>query len=388
MRKPFLLCLVFSLLFAARGSAQVPTFIAVLNGANEAPAPNDPRGTGFAVVSLDPATGTVTFTLLGVNIATPTASHIHRGPAGVAAPVVIPFNIPFVNGVSSGTVTGVSTSLINDLIANPAGFYVNIHNADFPGGAIRGQLTAAPGTFTNPVLYEAVVGKVTGAKNENFVSDQRLVNRSGATAMIAVDFFASNSGGLSAPTATQTVSVPAGSQVVLNDILGGTFSTSGIGALRITADRDVVAVSRLSNDKRGVNQGTVGMFVPAVRVGDACRSGTLPLLSHASTLDIQNGVGFRASVGYFNPNPASVTATFTVRRNDSSTLGTKTVTVRGFSHAQFSIFDLIDTVASSDRAQDDFFLSYTVTGAPLLVYAVVIDNRTGDPYFQAGVCAP
>ena len=27
------------------------------------------------------------------------------------------------------------------ILANPAGYYVNIHNADFPDGAVRGQLS-------------------------------------------------------------------------------------------------------------------------------------------------------------------------------------------------------------------------------------------------------
>ena len=29
---------------------------------------------------------------------------------------------------------------LKPIVANPAGFYVNIHTADFPGGAVRGQL--------------------------------------------------------------------------------------------------------------------------------------------------------------------------------------------------------------------------------------------------------
>ncbi|HUF02221.1 MAG TPA: CHRD domain-containing protein [Gaiellaceae bacterium] len=31
-------------------------------------------------------------------------------------------------------------ALAQEILANPSEFYVNVHNADYPGGAIRGQL--------------------------------------------------------------------------------------------------------------------------------------------------------------------------------------------------------------------------------------------------------
>jgi len=37
-----------------------------------------------------------------------------------------------------GTFVGDQT--VTDILANPDGYYVNVHNAEYPGGAIRGQL--------------------------------------------------------------------------------------------------------------------------------------------------------------------------------------------------------------------------------------------------------
>jgi hypothetical protein len=34
-----------------------------------------------------------------------------------------------------------SRELILEILQNPEGFYVNVHNADFPAGAVRGQLS-------------------------------------------------------------------------------------------------------------------------------------------------------------------------------------------------------------------------------------------------------
>lgn len=69
----------------------------------------------------------------------PTAAHIHKGRAGAAGPVFVPLGGAF-KRQGCTTATGAQIKAIR---ANPAGFYVNIHNAKHPAGAMRGQLKAA-----------------------------------------------------------------------------------------------------------------------------------------------------------------------------------------------------------------------------------------------------
>ncbi|MEK6229522.1 MAG: CHRD domain-containing protein, partial [Actinomycetota bacterium] len=59
----------------------------------------------------------------------------------VAGPVVLPLQQPDAGdpGASSDCVA-VQGSLARAIRKNPAKFYVNVHTADFPGGAVRGQL--------------------------------------------------------------------------------------------------------------------------------------------------------------------------------------------------------------------------------------------------------
>jgi hypothetical protein len=120
---------------------------ASLSGANEVP-PADPDGSGDATVAL--GRDAVCFTLSWNNINQPFAGHIHRGAAGVNGPIVVGFfqktpTTPLPAGISSaaGCVQGVDPALIAEIRDNPAGFYVNLHTADFPGGVIRGQLKVA-----------------------------------------------------------------------------------------------------------------------------------------------------------------------------------------------------------------------------------------------------
>jgi hypothetical protein len=115
-----------------------------MSGAEEVP-PADPDGTGFARITLNVGQATVCWELTVANIQPAFAAHIHKAPAGVNGPVVVGLSPP-TSGSSSGCTTA-DPVLIQDIIDNPEQYYVNVHNSDFPGGAVRGQLSNR-GQFT------------------------------------------------------------------------------------------------------------------------------------------------------------------------------------------------------------------------------------------------
>jgi hypothetical protein len=115
---------------------------AKLLGANEIPTKGDPDGRGSATL-LVPSSTKVCFAILVSGIAKPNAAHIHRGGPSVAGPIAVGLTPPK-NG-NPGTVGGcvsASASVVSDIVARPATYYVNVHNAAYPGGAMRGQLFA------------------------------------------------------------------------------------------------------------------------------------------------------------------------------------------------------------------------------------------------------
>lgn len=111
---------------------------AELTGAAEVPGPGDPDGEGEAEIEIDVRTGRICFELEVEDIAPATAAHIHRGPRGVAGPLVVNLTPP-TDGESEGCVAA-DPALAREIATNPSQFYVNVHNADFPKGALRGQL--------------------------------------------------------------------------------------------------------------------------------------------------------------------------------------------------------------------------------------------------------
>lgn len=115
------------------------TYTASLTGSAQAPTPGDPNGSGRADITLvDEVVDQVCYELTVAGIAPATAAHIHVGAAGEAGPPVITLEAP-TDGEVSGCVSA-TDGMIDAIQANPAGYYVNVHNAEYPSGAIRGQL--------------------------------------------------------------------------------------------------------------------------------------------------------------------------------------------------------------------------------------------------------
>jgi hypothetical protein len=135
-------------LLAAPAGAATAVLGSTLTGA-EVPTGGDPAGSGQAYVVVDTSTGRVCTVVVVRGVTAIIAAHIHKGAAGVIGPHAIDLNTPIDYG--GGTATSVtctleSPALAADLIANPSGYYVNVHSAARPLGALRGQLRALTST--------------------------------------------------------------------------------------------------------------------------------------------------------------------------------------------------------------------------------------------------
>ena len=95
-------------------------------------------GQGAATVVVDPPKGTACYLLNVGGLADVTAAHIHLGGPGENGRVVVPFDNP--EGGTSGGCATVTAEQSAALLANPGGYYVNVHTRAQPQGAIRGQL--------------------------------------------------------------------------------------------------------------------------------------------------------------------------------------------------------------------------------------------------------
>lgn len=144
-KKPLMIsvvCVMAALvLIAAYPRPVTDTFFRVRLVGNVEVPPGDIDGTGSAAFWLNPELKTVCWNIRVSNITLPAfAAHIHAAPAGATGSAVVTLSPPDASGTSRGCTTA-ERKLIRDIIRRPSQYYVNVHNNDFPGGAVRGQLS-------------------------------------------------------------------------------------------------------------------------------------------------------------------------------------------------------------------------------------------------------
>ena len=141
---------VVVLVFGPVATAQAQpwtTFSAALSAEAEIPeclASEESGGHGRAIVQIDEETGEIRYRVVATHvpgtIAGSPGSHIHVGPATGTGGIVQALTLTGrENGlIAAGTAT--NPTLAAAILANPAGYYVNVHSTTCPSGVMRGQL--------------------------------------------------------------------------------------------------------------------------------------------------------------------------------------------------------------------------------------------------------
>jgi hypothetical protein len=138
------------------GTQDTKTFHVVLSGLAEAP--ENVHGNadrGFAVVTFDRSNAEVCWQVLRLRLtdgeALPFMGHIHFAPANVPGPIVVHL---FGTGDGGPAPTSYPTELVcrdidpvllDQILANPDQYYVNLHNTTHQSGVVRGQLQGGHG---------------------------------------------------------------------------------------------------------------------------------------------------------------------------------------------------------------------------------------------------
>ncbi len=131
--------------FALPAQAAPVQMTANMTGDEEVPQKGPAGATGGATLEIKSDTNEICYTFVTQNLnEAVTQGHIHKGAKGAAGDVFINLNVA--GGNLKGCVPS-EAAKIEALLANPQGYYVNLHSEAHPMGVLRGQLEAA---ITNP----------------------------------------------------------------------------------------------------------------------------------------------------------------------------------------------------------------------------------------------
>jgi hypothetical protein len=235
-------------------------------------------------------------------------------------------------------------------------------------------------------VFIPVAGTVKGIGNTNYMTDVNILNNTlslGTLADVLMEYFPAG-GSTAAPAATSWSTLTPRATGTYRDLSATAFpGITGIGALRIISADSVFANARIYNNLTATGGGTFGQFVPALPRGFALTEGTLLGLANASGSGTVTGAAnARTNIGFFNPSETATTVAFELRNASGTLLAQRQMTLMPWMQLQMPLSGsngLFTTVSSDVGTSSVYFLS----GAPVFVYASVIDNPTGDASYVA-----
>jgi len=228
-------------------------------------------------------------------------------------------------------------------------------------------VTFALSIFATSAFAKDVFLSIAGTVG-NFHTDARIFNPSATKDITIQAYFLPV--GLVNNSAVQSVNVtvPKRSMKVLDDVVTAVFSTSGIGAIRLSCADDFVATSRIYAQTAS---GTLGQFVQGLDSTTAKKAGVL--------IQIKSNSAFRTNIGAANPNNATANVTWRLYDKTNALIGTgKTEVMPAYSVLGPTNVSGYLNAGAADLS--DAWVSFT-SDQPIFAYISVLDNGTTDPTY-------
>jgi formylglycine-generating enzyme required for sulfatase activity len=246
------------------------------------------------------------------------------------------------------------------------------------GLAARGAVAIAAVLFATTATAQAETYVLpssaysTGAGGAEFHSDVRVLNVTRSPVTVTPTFY-DQANGATVPASPFTIS--ARSQASFDNILRSLFG-AGLGAygpIRFEASGAVIVSSSVNNVNACGTGATSGQWLPGIDASQSLRAGIMGQLALSSS----PATGYRTNIVFMNPGTAGATVTATLRHGDGSSIGTVTypaLAADGFRQVSLGAFP-----GASGTTDTNLFLEFT-SDQPVLAFASVINNSSGDPF--------
>ena len=224
-----------------------------------------------------------------------------------------------------------------------------------------------------------------GQLGAEFHSDVRVFNPTTAPVIVTPIFYNQATGQTVAAPAPGTVTVPARGQVAFDNILATLFlqAKGAFGPIRFQTPAPIVVSSGVNNVNACGNASTSGQWLPGIDVGQALKIGTLVQLAASA----DGGTGYHANVVFMNPGTATANVTTNLRNGDGTLVAAFTfdpLPANGFKQ----INSLSAWLPSPNTITDTNLWMEFTSDQPVLAFASVINNGSGDPFAIVMVAEP
>ena len=216
----------------------------------------------------------------------------------------------------------------------------------------------------------------TGANSAEYRTDVRLLNQGTIAVTVTASFYDQVT---STTVPASPFTIEARSQAAFDNILqslfGKTLSQGAYGPIRFDASGPII-VSASVNNVNACGSGAVsGQWLPGIEASQALKAGTIGQLAVSAS----TGSGYRTNLVFMNPGSTAATATVKVRRGGGALLSTGTIgplAANGFSQVALDGTVFPGVAGTTDT---NLWLEFT-SGQPVLAYATMIHNVSGDPF--------
>jgi hypothetical protein len=217
----------------------------------------------------------------------------------------------------------------------------------------------------------------TGLNGAEYQTNVRLLNQGASAVTVTATFYDQVT---STAFPASPFQIAARSQVAFDNILqslfGKTLSQGAYGPIRFDTTGSILVAANVNNVNACGAGAVSGQWLPGIAASQALSTGVIGQLAvSSSTLS-----GYRTNLVFMNPGSAAATATVKVRLGGGSLLSTGTIgplAANGFSQVALDSAAAFPGVAGT--TDTNLWLEFT-SNQPVLAYATMINNASGDPF--------
>ncbi len=218
----------------------------------------------------------------------------------------------------------------------------------------------------------------SGKNNAEFHSDVRVFNPTSSPINFTPIFYRSDAAGNVVNTVQMpVVTIGPREQLAYDNALQGLFGQSiGVfGPIRLETAGELIVSSGVNNVNACGNGSVSGQWLPGIDTTTALKAGTLVQLAASANAT----TGYRSNLDFMNPGATAANVTVKIRKGDGSQLSSGTISVGANGLVQKALDDGGTFPGVAGTTDTNLWVEFT-SDQPVLVFASVINNASGDPF--------